>query len=226
MKSLFALIGTAIMSIIFCLVLVSIARLFIEARYISSSSMAPSLSLHDRVLVEKVKTFLRRPYSRGEIIVFYPPPIEMGGKDRSSDPAYIMGRLTGLPGFPNEPTLIKRVIGLPGDVIRIQAGHGVYVNGQLLDESDYIKDSPNYNLEVLGDIKGKDMDMRLLQFESDPQKMNKPIIVPRDQLFTLGDNRNNSEDSHVWGFVPRERVIGRVYLLYLRKLDHPHYPPL
>ena len=81
--------------------------------------MEPSLKVNDRVLIEKVSTFLNKPHARGEIIVFYPPPLEMGGKDLSWDGMSIMGRLTGLPFFPSEPAFIKRVIGLPGDQIRV-----------------------------------------------------------------------------------------------------------
>ena len=171
-----------------------------EARYIPSSSMEPTLQINDRLIVEKISGHLGKKIERGDILVFYPPPIEMSGKDLSNDFLHIAGRYTGLPFFPNEPAFIKRVIGLPGDMIRIQAGQGVYINGQLLDESAYIKEIPNYNLNVLGDIKGRNMDMRLIQYESDPKKLNDPIMVPAGHLFMMGDNRNNSEDSHIWGF--------------------------
>jgi signal peptidase I len=196
-----------------------------EARYIPSSSMEPTLQINDRLIVEKISGHLGKKIERGDILVFYPPPIEMSGRDLSNDLLHLAGRYTGLPFFPNEPAFIKRVIGLPGDMIRIQAGQGVYINGQLLDESAYTKEIPNYNLNVLGDIKGRNMDMRLIQYETDPKKMNNPIIVPSGQLFMMGDNRNNSEDGHVWGFLPQQRVIGRAYLLIWRKLDPPRYPP-
>ena len=76
---------------------------------------------------------------------------------------------------------VKRIIGLPGDHIEISSGT-VYVNGQLLDEP-YIADPVSY------------------QGEWD---------VPADSLFVLGDNRNRSSDSHAWGFVPMDVVVGRV----------------
>ena len=80
---------------------------------------------------------------------------------------------------------VKRIIGLPGDHIEISSGT-VYVNGQLLDEP-YIADPVSY------------------QGEWD---------VPADSLFVLGDNRNRSSDSHAWGFVPMDVVVGRVVLRY------------
>ncbi len=80
---------------------------------------------------------------------------------------------------------IKRVIGLPGDTVAISAGE-VRVNNQLLTEP-YIASLPAY--------------------EGSWQ-------VPADQLFVLGDNRNRSSDSHIWGFVPMELVVGRAVVIY------------
>ena len=81
--------------------------------------------------------------------------------------------------------LIKRVIGLPGDQIVIGGGR-VSINGQTLDEP-YIAAAPNYS----GRWK-----------------------VPDGYLFVLGDNRNDSSDSHAWGFLPTQNVIGKALLIY------------
>src|SRR5580658_7157630 len=122
------------------LLLIFIRWAFAEARYIPSSSMEPTLQINDRLLVEKVSGHLGKKIERGDILVFYPPPIELGGHDLRYDPLTVLGRLTGLPFLPYEPAFIKRVVGLPGDHIRIQHGQGVFINGQLLDESAYIKE--------------------------------------------------------------------------------------
>lgn len=89
--------------------------------------------------------------------------------------------------FPRDPDqeYIKRVIGLPGDQVEIKNGE-VLVNGQALSE-DYIAASPVY--ESVWD-------------------------VPSDSLFVLGDNRNNSSDSHNWGPVPLDYVIGKATFIY------------
>jgi signal peptidase I len=127
--------------VVVTLVLLIVIRFALaEARYIPSSSMEPTLQINDRLLVEKVSHHIGKPIQRGDILVFYPPPIEMGGQDLKNDPLTILGRLTGLPFLPYEPAFIKRVVGLPGDHIRIQKGEGVYINGQLLDEGSYAKE--------------------------------------------------------------------------------------
>jgi signal peptidase I len=90
------------------------------------------------------------------------------------------------PPDPESIPYIKRVIGLPGDQVHIANGK-VYINGQLIDEP-YLKVSTN---------RGGDW------------------TVPDEQLFVMGDNRNNSRDSRAWGFVPFENIIGRAELIYL-----------
>ncbi|UCE01110.1 MAG: signal peptidase I [Chloroflexota bacterium] len=89
--------------------------------------------------------------------------------------------------FPRDPDqeYIKRIIGLPGDQVEVKNGE-VYVNGNLLEE-DYIAASPVYQ---------------------------DTWTVPGDSLFVLGDNRNNSSDSHNWGTVPLDYVIGKATFVY------------
>lgn len=101
--------------------------------------------------------------------------------------------------YPVDPRqeFIKRVIGRPGDDVAIHDGK-VIVNNQTLVEN-YIAEEPNYS----GEWK-----------------------VPVDSIFVLGDNRNQSEDSHQWGFVPMKLVIGKALLIYwpfneVRLLTHP-----
>jgi signal peptidase I len=83
-------------------------------------------------------------------------------------------------GYQGDQAFIKRVIGLPGDTIAVQDGR-VFVNQQLLTEA-YVAEPPNYLMP--------------------------PMVVPPAQLFMMGDNRNNSNDSHIWGFLPRENIVG------------------
>jgi signal peptidase I len=195
-------------------------RLFVEARYIPSTSMRPTLQVNDRLLVDKHDAWLHNPFNRGDIIVFYPPPIALDGEDLSQDLPHVLGRLTGLPFCPNQPAFIKRVIGLPGEKIKVIANDGVYINGKKLKES-YVMAPANYSLEKLTDIHGRSMSLRTIEPYAAPEFANKEIIVPPGQLFILGDDRNLSEDSHTFGMLKTNRIIGRAFPL--KALDTPNY---
>ncbi len=81
---------------------------------------------------------------------------------------------------------IKRVIGLPGEKVEVKGGR-VYINDKPLKEN-YIADAPQYQWG--------------------------PKVIPEDSYLVLGDNRNNSYDSHYWGFVPRNKIIGRAVIRF------------
>jgi signal peptidase I len=100
-----------------------------------------------------------------------------------------------------ENDLIKRVIGLPGETITVQDGI-VSVNDVPLEEP-YITEPPAYNGEW---------------------------VVPESNYFVLGDNRNDSRDSHQWGFLPRENIVAKVVWIYLPwdhfgKVDDGNFQP-
>lgn len=181
-----------------------------EARYIPSGSMEPTLNINDRILVEKVTgNLFHRKFEHGDILVFFPPQEETGMEDNP-----FLQALGGLPFVNGAPVFVKRVIGLPGDRIEVKRGVGVFLNGKLIDESSYVMEPPDYDLTTLGDIGGFTSTKRFIKPYKDSTA---PIVVPADQLFMMGDNRNNSADSHVWGFLDQKRVVGRSCLVFWKQ---------
>ena len=168
---------------VIAIILALFIRTFVvQAFKIPSGSMEPTLLVGDHILVNKFLYGIKIPFinktlipisepERGDVIVFIYPV------DRSKD-------------------FIKRVIGLPGDEIRI-ADHTIYVNGEpYKDEHGYYSDAER---GLAG--KGKENSFG-------------PITVPEDHLFVMGDNRNHSYDSRFWGFVPMEDVKGKAFIIY------------
>ncbi len=169
---------------------------------IPSESMEHTLLVGDFLLVNKqifapagaAKSLTRwcMPYrniQRGDIVVFH-----------HADPPY----------------LVKRVVGVPGDRIRIEDGR-VTVNGTILDEP-YVAFEPT-SVSLFSDTFPAKM---YTDPEVDPgwwREMqsfvhNGELVVPDGQYFVLGDNRNHSKDSRFWGFVPRQAIIARPLVIY------------
>jgi signal peptidase I len=100
--------------------------------------------------------------------------------------------------YPETPEIdyIKRVIGVPGDTIEIRRGYA-YVNGERLDEP-YVK-------EAYREPESKD-----------------PVTIPADNYFVMGDHRNRSADSRVWGFVHRDLIKGRAVLIWWSYTEGPN----
>ncbi|MDO8585486.1 MAG: signal peptidase I [Armatimonadota bacterium] len=215
----------------FALVFLIIRPFIVQAYFIPSESMEPTLLAAtpsrsgDHLLANKAICRLRAPRHR-EIVVFKAPPAleaEEGKKD-----------------------FIKRVIGTPGDTIEVRQGL-VSINGteynhdqmrsELGDYDHRIKFFPNCLL--VGDKKLSKKDLAERFYDSDAhivirpgvvirngKPLNEPytnedpdydyplVKVPRDNFFVMGDNRNNSKDSHWWGFLPRKYVQGKAMFVF------------
>lgn len=139
-------------------------------------SMRPTLEDGEFVLISRL-AYQFGNFKHGDIIVFRPPMYPEAGFFR---------RLLGLPNISDDyEDYIKRVIGLPGDTVKIENGT-VQINGALINEP-YIAAPPEYFGQW---------------------------TVPEGDLFVLGDNRNNSADSHAWGFLPKQNVLGKAVVIY------------
>jgi signal peptidase I len=142
--------------------------------FIPSGSMEPTLMIHDVLLVNEFEYRFTKPH-HGDIVVFPPP-------------------------MPSTNDFIKRLIGAPGDTLRVHQGI-VYRNGVALDEP-YIQDKPNYELEIKNYgiyVDNSRLDPELSNIPP-KEKWSAPDKIPDGYYYMMGDNRQNSEDSHVWGF--------------------------
>ena len=173
---------------------------------IPSASMEPTLLVGDFLLVNKqvgpeVEPHIYPPTSvihRGDLIVFHYPV----------DAAL---------------HLVKRVVGLPGDHVRLHDGHA-YIDGRALSEpyavfrpsvtDSYRDEFPRLVSAAPG------VDSRWwIEMHSPSLVSNGELTVPPDSYFVLGDNRNDSEDSRYWGFVPRGAIVGKPFMVYFSLND-------
>ena len=163
-----------------------IKSFLVQAFFIPSESMLPTLEVGDRVLVNKVVYHLHPP-RRGDIVVFAEPH-PGAEEDRSWWESFTHWLTDGL-GVTQDPTkdYIKRVIGLPGETVEVRDGE-VFVDGRPLEEP---------YLHELDDV------------SSFP-----PHRVPDDSLFVMGDNRANSQDSRsLLGDIPLDKVVGKAFVV-------------
>jgi len=170
----------------------------LEPYLIPSESMEHTLLVGDFLLVNKQVyappsrlgrlLFPYRDVARGDIVVFH---------------------------HPHPPFLVKRVVGLPGDRLRITDGR-VMVNGVVQDEP-YAAFEPAASNPFRDDFPAKvytDPEVDPLWRQMQNLTRDGELIVPRDEYFVLGDNRNHSLDSRFWGFVPRSQIVARPLVIY------------
>jgi signal peptidase I len=193
-----------------------------EPYVIPSTSMLPTLLVHDHIFVNKILYGLRTPFTerwfvqwvhpeRGEVVVFRYPANK-------------------------EKYFIKRVVGLPGDRVLYEKGH-LYVNEKLIERTipqklvadwKWVRDEDFPGDEAVGgrnlyvhweEVLGEKTHSIILRKDGGSQDTFGPVTVPANQYLVLGDNRDNSEDSRVWAeenrFVPRDYLIGRASFVWL-----------
>lgn len=157
-------------AIIVTVLAVAIRTLAVQPFVVEGSSMFPRFETSDFLIVDKITYRFEAP-SRGDIIVFKYP-------------------------YDLQTNYVKRVIGLPGETVKIQDGqviviNSTYPNGVILDEP-YVSAGNTTTLPVTS--------------------ASNEFVVPADKYFVLGDNRRASSDSREWGFLPKEDIIGRVFV--------------
>jgi signal peptidase I len=190
----------ALQSLVYIIVVaIFIITFAVQPFRIPSESMEPTLLVGDFLLVDKQSlgfdetdgVMPTTAIRRGDIIVFH---------------------------YPVNPAmhLIKRVVGVPGDHLKLHDGH-VFINGQALTEpyAVYRASSPDSFRDNFPRLQSADPDINSGWWIRMHSLIDHgELIIPSDNYFVLGDNRNDSEDSRYWGFVPRSAVVGKPFLIY------------
>ena len=175
---------------------------------IPSGSMIPTFLVYDHIVVKKYPYGLRLPFTkkwlwrkslpeRGDIVIF-----------RSTKGSYFM---------------VKRVIALPGDRLKIQE-HEIWINGTKIQRvaMDMEEENDDLSYALGASVSDYDMNVEILDARKYQVLWKKiksfqdyEVTVPKDSLFVLGDNRNNSQDSRYWGFLPVENLMGQAVGIWL-----------
>lgn len=156
----------------------------VASYYIPSESMLPTLEVRDRLLVNRFSYRFNLAKPQRGDIMVFRPADK-----------------------PNVD-FIKRVIGVPGDELQIKDG-AVYINGEKLEEP-YIKEPPAYTLPN-ADFEFRNKDANIITTNKDGE----PVVkIPEGYYFMLGDNRNDSNDSHVWGLQKAKDIQGKALFVY------------
>jgi signal peptidase I len=175
---------TAVLVVLAILLAVLFKTFLVQAFYIPSGSMEPTLNVSDRVLVEKV-SYRFGEVKDGDVIVFVHdlPGVEPDSANPVVRFFTSLGQAVGV-APPSDRDFIKRVVGTPGDKITCQQGR-LYRNDRAVNEP-YL--APGTTTECT------------------------PTMVPPGKLFVMGDNRNNSEDSRTFGPIGRSTLVGRAFV--------------
>ena len=185
------------------LIAIVIKTFLVQAFFIPSGSMIPTLRIGDRVLVEKVSYRLHDP-RRGDIIVFArdilgPQPDVPWYQDARN----FLRELVGLP-VGDEEDFIKRVVAISGDTIRYEGTpRKLYVNGEQVDQS-FINRGVDRSSPSLTEKDCQRLDMK---------RSGDGCLVPAGRVFVMGDNRGNSQDSRFLGPIDGDKIIGRGFVV-------------
>ena len=201
LKETILLLGFAI------LLALVVKTFFVQSFYIPSESMQPGLEVNDRILVQKPSYWFGEP-QRGDVIVFDDPGGWLNGLQSAQPMSLVARALAKIGLYPTGGHLVKRVIGVEGDVIECCDEEGrISVNDTPIDEDEYVEEQKRCNGPMIG-----------CTWTAGP--------VPEGRVFVMGDNRDDSADSTVHlcrgnqrncdptgAFVPVDLVVGKVFAL-------------
>lgn len=214
------------LSLVFALLIVFIVRSSVfESFKIPSGSMIPTLAIGDYIFVNKFAYGLKIPFTDALL----DEPVYLFRRDQPKRGDVIVFR------FPKDESIyfIKRVVGVPGDVIEVR-DKALWVNGKAvereamssgmqtdvlaggaLNDPQYTVTNPDFFMEHLDRQGGERVDhMMMLDKNNSMGRNHGPVTVPADSFFCMGDNRDVSNDSRYWGFVPMKNVSGRATFIW------------
>lgn len=176
----------------------------VEPFRIPSGSMMPTLLVGDFILVNKYDYGIRLPVLNSKVF-------SVGSPQRGDVVVF---------RFPKDPSVdyIKRVVGVPGDHI-VYRDKTLFINGEKIPQipaGTYIGTGSGLSMsgadvrsEALGDVRHD------ILVASRVHSMDADVIVPEGHYFVMGDNRDNSNDSRYWGFVPDENLVGKAFMIWM-----------
>jgi signal peptidase I len=168
---------------------------------IPSPSMVPTLDVGQRVLVNRFIYHLHDP-NIGDIVVFHPPTGATGGGPECGDQHTSNEACPKPDATESDQNFIKRIVAGPGDQLKIVNGHPI-VRSQV-SAADWRNDVPPQESYINPCRSG----------DQSACNLRKPITIPSNDYFMMGDNRGKSDDSRFWGPVPRDWIIGEAFLTY------------
>jgi signal peptidase I len=183
--------GRWLTELIVIVIIVLLIRTFVAQAYnIPSGSMKPTLLVGDFILVNKLVYRFSEP-QRGDIVVFK---------------------------YPIDPNInfIKRIIALPGEEVEVR-NNQVFINGKPLPLIEVGRGEENGVRKVIyEEVLPEGIKYKVQFYEDFPFSKRDfgPVVVPPNHYFVMGDNRDNSEDSRYWGFLPRENIVGKAFVIY------------
>jgi len=172
-KRVFTFFLDSVQALVLALSVFVLLYLFVaQPNQVRGNSMLPNFHDKEYLLTEKITYRMRDP-QRGEVVILKAPPSEPCSED--------------------ECEYIKRIIGLPGETVKISGGK-VWINGRVLEEG--------YLPEGLETNPGSYL------------QSGRRAVIPRDEYLVMGDNRNHSRDGREFGPIPRENIVGRAVFRY------------
>jgi signal peptidase I len=190
------------------LVVLVLRSFLLEPFKIPSASMVPTLAVHDFILVNKFAYGLRLPVlgakvlpvgmpERGDVMVFFPP----------NDKRYF----------------IKRVIGLPGDAIRLE-NNVLFINGVEMEQELVSGDTGVWPPVMVMSEKLQPLEHLMQRYNVPTAHSNYQAVVPEGHYFMMGDNRDNSQDSRFWGMVPEKNIVGQAVYIWMHWGSRSTFP--